>query len=78
MVGRDSGASPRAPAREAERVECKAICSLDGAPADTELPGNIDTGVFCYTPHDEREPAKYVEASLNVCGFFDQQSKALS
>jgi len=45
---------------ELERVECDAICSLGGAPADPELHGNFAIGVLCNAAHDEHEPAKYV------------------
>ena len=59
---------------EVKYVECNAVCSLDGDRTDPELRGNLDAGVFCNAAHDEHEPAKYVEASMNGLGLFDQQS----
>jgi hypothetical protein len=63
---------------EVERVERNAICSLDGAAADPELRSNFAVGVICNAANDEHEPAKYVQASMNVFGVLDQQSKVLS
>src|SRR5271157_42027 len=59
---------------EFESVECYAIRSLDGARADPELHGNFVTGVLCNATHDQHEPAKHVQASMNVFGVPDQQS----
>ncbi len=61
-----------------ERVECDTIRSLDGAPADPELRSNFAIRVLCNAANDEHEPAKYVQASMNVFGVLDQQSKVLS
>jgi len=63
---------------ELERIECDAICPLDGARADSELRGNFDAGAFCNPAHNQSEPAKYVEASMNGIGVFDQPFKKLN
>ena len=68
-----AGSELDAPVRdEVERVVCNAVCTLNGALADPELRGNFVVGVFCNAVQDEHETTKYVEASMNVPGIFDQ------